>query len=303
MKLDPQLRLRHIAAFLDVARTGSVNAAAESLSITQPAVSKTIKELEEIVGVRLFDRGGRRLKLNPAGAAFQRLAGSGIAELERAQDTARTIARGPDFLRIGALPTAATDLLPEATVQMLALDPTCVMRVSTGPNWLLLSQLREGALDLVVGRMGDPSRMEGLTFRQLMSENVVAAVRFDHPLREFPSAADLQNYPLILPPPGAVIHQTVRSFLLSVGAGDVTPSFESVSLAFSRGVLKKSDAIWFISNGVIQDELETGALRTLPLNAPMLAGPVGISMRANSPPSESQERLINALTKVASTTP
>ena len=236
--------------------------------------------------------------LNPAGAAFQRLAGSSVAALEQAQDAVRQAGR-TTRLSVGALPTAATRLLPDAALRFREMRPDCTLRVSTGPNWLLLSQLREGALDLVVGRMADPQRMEGLTFRQLYTEAIRAVVRTDHPLKAVQDAEDLKPFPLLLPPSGAVIHQTVKSWLVSIGAGDRTGSFESVSAAFGLRACLRSDTIWFISEGVVADALEDGRLRALPLDAPMLAGPVGISQRAGTVPSPDLDALLTALTRSA----
>lgn len=292
MSVDPRLRIRHLTAFLAIARTGSVAMASSELNITQPAVSKTLKELEQILGVSLFDRKGRRLHLNSAGAMFQRIGGGALSELERAQSMARAVQAKRVKLRVGALPTAATSLLPQAALRFHDLYPDCTLSISTGPNWLLLSQLREGSLDMVVGRMANPDLMEGLTFRQLFLEPVVAAVRTGHPLLSAPDQLVLRDYPLILPPGGAVIHQVVRSYLLSVGAGELHPMFESVSLAFSLEVLLNSDAVWFISNGVVAKDVERGLLRTLPLDAPLLAGPVGVSQRADTKAMVEMETLI-----------
>ncbi|WP_085791191.1 LysR substrate-binding domain-containing protein [Roseivivax jejudonensis] len=298
MNIDARFRLRHVATFLAIARTGSVGQAAAELKVTQPAVSKTLRELEEILGVPLFDRTGRRVVLNAAGTEFQRLAGAGMSALAQAQDAVRGAARR-GRIRVGALPTAATRLMPDAALRFRAARPNCTMRVSTGPNWLLMNQLREGALDLVVGRMAEPRRMEGLTFRQLYSEPIVGAVRFDHPAAAFDGAATLRQYPVILPPAGAAIHQTVRAWLVSIGAGDVAPEFETVASAFGQRVLARSDAICFISRGVVADALDAGTLRALDLSNPLLAGPVGISLRAGQPPSEDLAELVAALDAVA----
>ncbi|ETX16396.1 LysR family transcriptional regulator [Roseivivax halodurans JCM 10272] len=295
MSLDPRLRLRHLSVFLSIARTGSVAQAATGLGVTQPAVSKSLRELEDILGAPLFDRTGRRVVLNPAGAAFQRLAGSSVAALEQAQDAVQQAGR-TTRLSVGALPTAATRLLPDAALRFRELRPDCTLRVSTGPNWLLLSQLREGALDLVVGRMADPQRMDGLTFRQLYTEAIRAVVRSDHPLVAVRDATDLGPFPLLLPPSGAVIHQTVKSWLVSIGAGDHSGAFESVSAAFGLRACLRSDTIWFISEGVVADALEDGRLRALHLDAPMIAGPVGISLRDGTMPSPDLDALLDALT-------
>ena len=298
MSLDPKLRLRHLNCFMEVARTGSVAAAAEALHVTQPAVSKTLRELEAILGNPLFDRTGRRLKMNAAGATFQKFTGSALGDLARAQAVVRGAQGGEVKLNIGVLPTAATDLLPEAAIAFRARHPNCVLRVSTGPNWLLLSQLREGALDMVVGRMAEPDRMEGLSFAQLYPEEIIAAVRPDHPLRAL-SVDGLLNHPLILPPTGAVIGAAVRSYLLSIGANAVTPAFETVALAFGRRVVQQTDAIWFISRGVVAEELAAGSLRALVPERPVPAGPVGISLRAETVPVPELAALIETLKAAA----
>lgn len=295
MKIDPRLRLRHISTFLEIAQAGSIVAAAGQLGVTQPAVSKTLRELEDILGQPLFDRTGRGLRLNNAGQQFQKLAGAAMTTLLRAQTQAQSTGQARTRLTIGALPTAATRLVPAATIRFHAAHPHCLIRVTTGPNWLLLSQLREGSLDLVVGRMAEPDRMEGLSFRQLYSEDVVAVVHADHPLngRFDPDASG--QFPLILPPPGAVIAPLVRAYLRSIGMEDIAPAFETVSLAFARQILAQTDAIWFISRGVVAEELGNGSLRGLSLNAPMMAGPVGISQRAGLPESPEIAAMITAL--------
>jgi LysR family pca operon transcriptional activator len=298
--MDARLRLRHLRCFLETARTGSLSAAAEALHVSQPAASKTIRELEEIVGVALFDRGGRRLALTPAGALFQQHAGTAMLALDRAQDMARRAPARLTRLTVGVLPTVATAVFPRAALAFRERFPNCVLRVSTGPNWLLLSQLREGTLDLIVGRMPSPEQMTGLTFRQLYTERVVLVVRPGHPLiRGGRLAEELADYPLLLPPAGAVITPAVQAFLLSVGLQSLQPAFESVSLAFGRKVVQGSDTVWFISEGVVAEEIAQGTLAALDPGTELLAGPVGICQRAQTGPSAELSGLIDLLAEPA----
>ncbi|MCI4665775.1 MAG: LysR substrate-binding domain-containing protein [Neomegalonema sp.] len=299
MELDKRLRLRHLRCFLEIARVGSLGAAAGNLGVTQPAASKTLKELEEILGRQLFDRSGWRLKLNSAGRMFQQFAGLGVAELVRAQEAVRRAQPEAVKLAVGVLPTAATDLLPRAAVAMRETNPSCVLRVSTGPNWLLHSQLKEASLDLVVGRMATPELMDGLSFEQLYLETATAVVRADHPLRAGDDLRRLADYPLILPPRGALIWPYVRGFLTSIGVEAAEPAFETVSLAFGRRVLLLSDAVWFISRGVVAEELALGSLRALDPPHPMLTGPVGVSLRKDAHMSEHMIALLHALRAAA----
>lgn len=298
--LDHRIRLRHLRCFLETARLGSLTVAAQTLNVSQPAASKTLRELEDILGLPLFDRTGRRLRLTAAGQVFQQHAGSAMIELDRAQDLVRNAPRRSTRVTVGALPTAATTLLPQAALAFRDRFPECLLRVTTGPNWLLMSQLREGALDLVVGRMAGATGMEGLTFRPLYSERIAAIVRPGHPLlgQPVPMGA-LADYPLILPPPGAAIAGAVRSYLARQGIAPGSQAYETVSLAFGRRVVQGSDAVWFISLGVVSVELAKGELAELTTGEDLPAGPAGISMRGDGMLTPEQAGFVKALEAVA----
>lgn len=299
--MDPRLRLRHLRCFLETARLESLSAAATALHVSQPAASKTIRELEDILGVPLFDRTGRRLVLTPSGKLFQQHAGGAMLALERAQSLARNAPERVTRLVVGILPTVATDVFPRAALAFYQDMLNCTLRVSTGPNWVLLSQLREGALDLTVGRMPNPGQMTGLAFQQLYSEQVVLVVRPGHPLTKTGAVAEnLGKFPLVLPPGGAVIAPAVQSYLLSIGLQHAPAAFESVSLAFGRKVVQMSDAVWFISAGVVDDEIRQGSLRALDLGTSLMAGPVGICTRADTPPSPESTAMVAALQRLFS---
>lgn len=298
--LDSHIRMRHLRCFLETARLGSLSAAADAMHVSQPAASKTIRELEDILGVPLFDRTGRRLVLSAAGKVFQQHAGAAMIDLKRAQDLVRDAPRSRTRLAVGTLPTAATEIFPIAALAFQQSHPECLLRVTTGPNWMLISQLREGALDMVVGRMPPVGSLDGLSFRQLYSEVVMPVVRPNHPLLhpDWP-ISDLTRYPLMLPPSGAVISPMVRAFLHNNGISHPEPAFENVSLAFGRRVVQDSDVIWFISQGVVAAELALGTLKALPLKDDLLGGPVGVSMREQTVITLEQKALLAALIEAA----
>ena len=291
---------RHARCFLEVARLSSVSQAAEALAISQPAVSKTLRELEDRLGAALFDRTGRRLRLTEAGRLFQKHAGMSLSELERG---VRALA-APELhrrrLAIGVLPTVATRIMPLAALSFAAAVPGGTLGIITGPNWLLLSQLREGTLELVVGRLAAPDEMTGLVFEQLYTEPVVAVVRPGHPLAEA-RASGFAGFPLVLPPPGAVIRPTVEQYFLSLGQEPPAALVETVSLAVGRGLVQASDAVWFISRGVVGEELERGLLVALDLGLPVMAGPVGLTRRAGPEPGPEVLALMDELRAAART--
>jgi LysR family transcriptional regulator, pca operon transcriptional activator len=276
--IHPAIKLRHIRAFLDIATEGSLTAAARRHGISQPALSRTLAELEDLLATPLFRRERRRLVLTEAGTTFRHHASLGLQALEAGAAALRPDARAVT-LRVGILPTAATRLFPRVALRFREARPTTVLKIETGPHPYLLRLLRDGAIDLMVGRMPVADAMTGLAFEHLYEEEVVLAARHDHPSAGRPAGEVLRSAPVILPPEGALIRRAVDDYLASQGLLDLRPAFETVALAVGRGILAGSDAVWFISRGVVAEELDRGDLVAIPTGARYLSGSVGITRR------------------------
>jgi LysR family pca operon transcriptional activator len=298
--IDPRVKLRHIACFLEVARLGSMVRAADALNMSQPAATKTIQELEEILGAQLFDRSRRNLFLTPAGEQFQRYAASSMSALKQGIDSVRLTDRD-SIVRVGALPTVSARILPPA-VMRLAETGQVRTRIVTGPNDYLLSLLRAGEVDLVIGRMAEPGDIAGLSFEHLYSEQVVFVVRKSHPLlglKPFALSA-VEPYQILMPPPGAVIRPAVERLLTAHGVSNLKDDIETVSNAFGRRYTFITDAIWIISQGVVADDVAEGRMVTLPVDTSETTGPVGLTMRSGETIGYDAERLLAAIRLVAS---
>ena len=299
--LDPAIKLRHLATFLAVARLRGFARAAAELHVSQPAISKTIRELEDLLGPPLVERGAGPFRLTAFGAVFQRHAAAAVGALALGVAAARQ-ARGPAVavVVVGALPTVSARILPRAVEDFRRLGLAARARVVTGPNDVLQAQLRHGEVDMVVGRMGEPDRMAGLGFEHLYSERVVLAVRPGHPLcggRALPDR--LAGFPMLLPPPGSIIRPAVDRLLLSLGVAAPDDAVETVSTAFGRGTVSTTDAVWIISEGVVAHDVETGALALLPVDTRDTLGPVGLTTRVGAALSPAAEALADAIRAVA----
>nr|MBP6770167.1 LysR family transcriptional regulator [Reyranella sp.] len=233
--VDSRIKLRHIACFLEVARFKSVINAADALHISQPAASKTIQELEQLLGSDLFDRSRRRLSLTPFGEVFHRYAATSVDALRQGIEAAGGT-HETTTVRVGALPTVSARILPEAVRLFTTANPGVHARVVTGPNDYLLSLLRTGDADLVIGRMADPAMMVGLSFEHLYFERIAFVVRVGHPLlqeQDF-SLQMIEPYQLLMPTPDSVIRPFVDRMLMGHGIGNVRDEVETVSDAFGR---------------------------------------------------------------------
>ena len=280
--MHPAIKLRHIRAFLDIAAEGNLSAVARAQGITQPALSRTLAELEALLDQPMFLRQGRRLVLTEGGALFRRHALAGVQALEAGVAAIRPGSGGA--IRVGVLPTVATRFFPLVALRFIQLRPDITLSVETGPHHYLLRLLRDGAIDMMVGRLPAASEMSGLGFDHLYEEDVVLAGRAAHPLAHQPLAEVLSSVPLILPPATALIRPAVDAYLASLGLNGLRPAVETASLALGRGICLASDALWFISRGVVVEDLDSGAMAERPTGARFLSGAVGITRRHGDPP-------------------
>lgn len=302
LPIDPRIKFRHLQAFVEVARQKSVNRAAALLHISQPAVTKTVRELEDILGVALFEREGRGIRATSHGEVFLRHAGATLTALRQAVDSvSQEAARAGPPVRVGALPTVSARIMPQAMTRFLAEGTASPVKIVTGENAVLLEQLRVGDLDLVVGRLAAPEKMAGLSFEHLYSERVLFTVRAGHPLLADGANAfeRLREFPVLMPTRNSVIRPIVEQFLIAHGVPVPPNQIETVSDAFGRAFLRMSDAIWIISEGVVAGDIREGALAALPLETADTRGPVGLTMRTDTQPSLPLSLLMRAIRQTA----
>jgi len=300
--IDNRVKFRHLQTFVEVARQKSVMKAAELLSVSQPAVTKTIRELEEVLGVDVFERDGRGIKITRYGEVFLRHAGAALTALRQGLDsvTQERFGDGPP-IRVGALPTVSTRIMPRAMGLFLKEGTGSRIKIVTGENAVLLEQLRVGDLDLVVGRLAAPDKMTGFSFEHLYSEQVVFVVRAGHPLLSATVSIfnTIGDYPVLMPTRASIIRPFVEQFLIANGVGRLPNQIETVSDAFGRAFVRASDAVWIISAGVVAADIEDGILAALPIDTVETRGPVGLTMRTDAVPSLPQTILMQTIREAA----
>ncbi|WP_417582171.1 pca operon transcription factor PcaQ [Pelagibacterium sp.] len=294
--IDSRIRFRHLRTFIEVVRQNSVGRAAQILAVSQPAVTKTIRELEEILDKKLFEKDGRTLKITRYGEVFLRHAGASVAALQNGIDSLSRDTSGPP-LRIGALPTVSARIMPRAMERFLAERTDSPLKIVTGENQVLLDQLRTGTLDLVVGRLAAPEQMAGLVFEYLYSERVRFVVRKGHPLlatKQF-DFERIRDHTILMPPAGSVIRPYVDRYLLAHGMSDLPQTIETVSDSFGHVFVAETDAVWVISEGVVIREIGAGRLASLPIDTTETQGAVGLTTRERSPSNASLDILSNTI--------
>ncbi|PWV98920.1 LysR family pca operon transcriptional activator [Hoeflea marina] len=301
-----RIKIRHLESFVEVARQKSVGRAATSLGLTQPAVTRTIRELETIVGQPLIARDGRGIRLSPQGEVFLTHAGISLAAVRGGMQALAETAPAPGpMVRIGALPTVSVTVMPAAVSQLLASETPSRLRVITGENRVLLDQLRKGDLDMVMGRMPAPEQMGGLRFEPLYRDRVVFVVSSQHPLagRDHVPADVLGRYPVLFPPEGSIIFPYVETLLVEQGMTRPSQAIETVSDSFGRAFVREQNAIWIISRGVVAAEIDGGQFSVLPIDTGSTMGSVGLVTRGGGEPDAAAQAFAEILRRVTAALP
>lgn len=301
------VQLRHLRCLVAVAQERHLARAAARLSLSQPAMSKTLAELEALAGARLVERGGagRRGIQGLTGTGEQLLA-QALRVLEAVeaggQAVAPTADGGTARLRIGVLPSVSPALLPPALVALRARWPALQIVVKTAANAVLLEALRAGELDLVAGRMSEPGPMAGLAFTLLHHEPLAFVVRAGHPLtatRRAPSVPAVLAHPLVVYGEGTVPRHHTESFFRALGLVLPAHTLQTLDVALARRVVLESDAVWITPLGAAGADIAAGLLRRLPIDTAGTEEPVGLLLRADAPASAAAEALAALLRTAA----
>lgn len=302
--LRSRLKLRHIQLIVAIDENRSIHRAAGQINMTQPAATKLLSTLEDLLGIRLFERSTRGMFPTAYGEALVRHSRTILGTLNIAQEELQAISRGATGrIKIGALLFLVPVLLPRALVLFKQQNPTINVYVQEGTLKSLLPHLRNGYLDAVVGRLTPEVDSEGLHFEQCAQgeAGMAVVVRSGHPLagRDNLRLADLADQSWILPTPEA--HYRHRIDAAFRGEGVLPPAnvIESMSILHNTSLLQASDMLGVMPVDVAKHYQDLGWLDELSVPLPLPYGPIGIISRSETVPSAALEELYDALKQVS----
>lgn len=192
------VELRHLRYFVAVAAHGSFNRAAQILYLTQPALSRQVKDLEEELGVALLIRGKNTVTLTKAGERFYEEAREVLTRadlaVQRIQNEART-----EVLRIGYAPSVTADILPQALKKFHAVQPNVRIELADLSTEEMIRMAGKGQLDLVIALESSVTTVPGFEWTKLRRITLVLVMPGDHSLAKLKqiSPKRLQDLPLV----------------------------------------------------------------------------------------------------------
>jgi DNA-binding transcriptional LysR family regulator len=237
-------RLRH---FLAVYELGSIGQAAEKLLLTQPALSKSIRQLEDELGVRLFDRTPMGVVPTVFGNALAMHAKSIEAQIRNAEaQIANLKGKAQGHVTIGIGPSLSRNIMPAATTTLARRQPGIALTVIEGLVDDLLPQLRRGELDLMVGawpKIADPM----FTTEVVLVDRLEVVARAGHPLAGRPvRRQELLDYPWALPPASQKWRQALDDLFMERGLEPPKPQVVSNSAGYLQALIRQSDYLSFL---------------------------------------------------------
>lgn len=262
-----RIKNRHIPLLAALGDTGNLNRAAIGLGISQPAISKLLKELEDGLGVELFERHARGVVPTLYGEAMIRHARRMLNTLDSAYSEVDALRQGQQgHVRIGTILTPCADLLPEVIRRAKQRFPKLEVTVRTGSSRDLLMTLDDGELDFLVARFSAGGQQDDLHFEPLAKEPLKICARaglISGPL----SRAQLNVADWVLPPIGSVLRHEFDALFQRVGMGPPTKVVNAENLLMVTTLLEKNDMLTVLPRDVLAHYARYGMLAEIEVDA------------------------------------
>jgi DNA-binding transcriptional LysR family regulator len=279
----------------------SMGHAAPKLFLTQPALSKSIRQLEDDLKVKLFDRtplGVVPTVYGDALAQHARVIRSEMRHAETAISNLRGAVRG--HVTVGAGPSVVASLMPLATARLRRTKPGITYTIIEGLVDTVLPALRHGEIDMAVGAWPRPADSD-ISAETLIGDRLCVVAGPRHPLvrKDNVELSDLLEYPWVLPPETQRFRQLLAETFLGQGLPPPAPAMTSNSANFIRTVLLDNQSLSFLPLQSLPVRQRSSTL--VALNAPGLSREVEvtISVRQRAVISPAAHALIAALREIA----
>lgn len=293
--------LRAVDYFLAIAAHGSLRAAALRLGVSQPALTKAVRRLEDELGVVLLERGARGVTLTVYGEALLRHARNLRADLREATEELQALRLGiAGRVRLGAGPSWHQAVLPEALAAFRLERPDVRIQATGGMDEALKAQLRAGALDFVLAAVSDAPQLEGdLEGRALLADDYRVVASSDHPLRRRTDLAliDLLDFPWILPGPANYMVERLRVMFRALGLPPPEPVIETDIQSLKLILMRGSTYLSFHAAAQLAD-VEPEHIRPLEVRGAVWRRKAGIVTRRGVEPSPAAAALMRTIERV-----
>jgi DNA-binding transcriptional LysR family regulator len=301
--LRSNIKLRHLQLIVALDEFRHLGRTADFLSVSQPAVSKMLTEVENMLGLQLFLRSTRSTEPTPAGIALLRFARSVLAQYERTREEIAAASSGAaGTVRIGAMSGTLPVLVSKAVEDLKTRSAQARVLIEEGDLTHLLPKLRVNELDLFVGRLEPGYAAPDLLAQPLHHDPMVMIVSRDHPLATSACIAwdDLAGIPCVMPPPWASLRVKLEQEYYRHRLTPPTDLIETSSYFAMMTFVQQRACTAFVAQSVGEHLESSGQFSILPLPMEIDLPPIGIiTLRNHNIPTTAQQ-LIDCLHQAAS---
>lgn len=300
--LRARLKTRQLLLLIALDEQRNIHRAAEALHMTQPAASKQIKDLEEMLGVKLFERLPRGMEPTIYGETMIRHARMALTSLSLAHDDVVALKQGlVGQVEVGVIMTPAMSLLPRAIARIKQHAPLLRIGVHVEPSNVLLDMLERGTLDFMIGRIVERDGTTGLIYEELTEEPACAVVRNGHPLLENKTlqVKDLAGQPWILPPQGSILRHRCDMMFRRAGLEPPANTVDTTALLLITSLLQQTDSLHVMPLEVAQYYASLNVFSILPIELPFKMDAFGIIRQHDHLLSPGANLLLQAVRKAA----
>ncbi|MFM6854638.1 MAG: LysR family transcriptional regulator [Sphingopyxis sp.] len=275
---------RALRTFYAVCRAGSISQAARDLNISQPSVSVAIAQLEDRLGVTLFERGRTGIVLTPQGHAVRRRAealDTLLRDVEEETILSRDAIAGP--LRIGGTPGALVSLLPQAVKWLESRHGRFALNVLERPDSDLIGMLRKGEIELALVTTGIEQPPEDIEEIPLSRDPFAMIVgRANDGLPERMSLRDAQRMRWILPEAQGAFRRQIDALFMAAEVPAPRDVIRCDSLLATKAMVRDSERVTILPAQVAMAELSIGVLRAIAITQARFERSVGVRRMAHA---------------------
>lgn len=287
-----RLRMRHLQLLFVLSEEGSLRKTAQTMALTQPAVTKALHELENLVGEPLFTRTPQGLLPNKLGEAAIRYAQLVFADLSGLHEELTALQSGNlGTLRIGAMGSLVGGLLPRTLAQLTRRHPKLNVTVVIDTSDVLLQALSVDQLDLVVARVAHGWPTEELHFEAFDEELIQVVARTGHPQqgRAEVSLETLAGYPWVVQSQPAPLREIYQQIFRESQVPAPVSQLETASTMLTVSLLQQTDMLALMPLSLVEYYRGLGVLAPLPVTVAARLMPFGLISRKGRVPTAAME--------------
>lgn len=260
------MEFRELSTFLQVAKLQSFSKAAKVLGYSQAAVTIQIKQLEQELGVHLFDRIGKQTSLTHQGSIFYEYAASIMRDIAQAKDAVSHPQKLTGNLCIGTIESICSSIFSPLLTEYHRRHPEVNIRIRTDSPDQLLEQINGNQLDLVYFM---DKRVYDVKWEKVLEEpeEIVFAATSDHPLvqkEETLSLDEVLSYPMVVTEKNASYRLILEQYLAAMDKS-LQPYLEIGNTDFILQFLKQNTGITFLPRFTVEKAVSEGYLHILPV--------------------------------------